>query len=226
MENKLIYILDDCQHVCHLLSNWLQQYGEVHTFNSSTKFIEQYYSNPPHLCFIDFQIDLNTNGVDVIKQIIDHSIPIILITQKAEQHDQINALKYGAVDILIKPLDKEEVTYKAKNLMSLLQTEKKTNSDYSLSLNEKLFNLEIKTNNTFESIPLTQKEFLIMKKLLKHSEANVSRDQILLYLENHLSQELNSGRVIDYHICNIKKKLGLHKEIIKPVYGVGYRIVA
>ena len=65
-----------------------------------------------------------------------------------------------------------------------------------------------------------------MKKLTKHIGANVSRDQILLYLENHLSQEVNSGRVIDYHICNIKKKLGEHKEIIKPVYGIGYRIMA
>jgi len=226
MKDELIYILDDCQDVCFLLRKWLQQYGEVHTFNSSTKFIERYNSQPPHLCFIDFEIGVGLTGVEIIRNIIDQSIPILLITQEAKYSDQMTALKYGAVDILIKPLDENEVKYKAKNLLNLFHHKSLGKDLINLNLDDKLLELELSINDNTYKIPLTQKEFLIMKKLSNHSGANVSRDQILLYLENHLSQEVSSRRVIDYHICNIKKKLGVHKKIIKPVYGIGYRIVA
>lgn len=58
---------------------------------------------------------------------------------------------------------------------------------------------------------------------MNHSNSIVSREQILLHLENGLNEKFVVDRVVDVHVCNIKKKLGPFKELINSVYGVGYK---
>lgn len=224
MRKRLIYILDDCQDVCHLLKKWLQQYGEVKTFSCSNEFLEHYHQVPPHLCIVDNNLHEALTGIEILKSFEHTKIPFIIITNDQSLVLETKALEFGALDLIHKPIDFQVLSLKVGNLLSLIEPQEEF-IPVPYKLNENLLSLTINKNNQELVISFTQKEFLILKKLIQHQGANVSREDISLFLENNLQNEISSDRVIDYHICNIKKKLGENKSLIKPVYGIGYRFM-
>jgi len=220
---KKIYVLDDCEGTTFILKRWLSENFQVEVFNSPQDFLEKFKREKPALCILDVQLNDNRNGLDVLKEIGlagKVKIPFIFISQGDEHHRKVNAYELGAVDYLKKPLEKNEMLHKINNIMYLLQSESLKNT---IELDEN--NLTFTVNGSLDKqfVRLTPKEFIIFKQLFNHKDSIVTREQILAKLEDSLHEKFVVDRVIDVHVCNIKKKLGPYKDIINSVYGIGYK---
>lgn len=221
---SLIYLLDDCESTTFLIKKWLEDDFEVEMFHSPVTFIEAYKKHRPHLGILDVQLNDNRNGLDVLKEIQisgKANLPFIFISTEVQTFRKKYAFELGAVDFIQKPLDKEELKHKITNILSLINP--------STSINEELISIDednlcfILHDEENKVVKLTPKEFVIFKQLFKNKDSIVTREQILERLESSLNEKFVVDRVIDVHVCNIKKKLGEHKDMIGSVYGVGYK---
>ena len=220
-----IYLLDDCESTTFLIKKWLDVEFDVEVFHSPRNFIERFKESKPDLCILDVQLNDNRNGLDVLKEIQlagKVHIPFVFISQEIQNFRKSNAYQLGAVDYIKKPLEKDELRHKISNILSLINFDQTATNDI-ISLDEG--NLTFTVNGELENrlIKLTPKEFVIFKQLIKNKDSIVTREQILSRLEDTLNEKFVVDRVIDVHVCNIKKKLGPYKDIINSVYGVGYK---
>lgn len=226
MEKRFkIYLLDDCESITFLIKKWLDVEFDVEVFHSPRNFIDRFKESKPDLCILDVQLNDNRNGIDVLKEIQiggKVKIPFVFISQEIQNFRKSNAYQLGAVDYIKKPLDKDELRHKISNILSLINYDQNAANEI-ISLDEG--NLTFTVNGELENrlIKLTPKEFVIFKQLIKNKDSIVTREQILSRLEDSLNEKFVVDRVIDVHVCNIKKKLGPYKDIINSVYGVGYK---
>ena len=226
-DKKMIYVLDDCESTTFILQKWLSDLFDVETFQTPLEFIERFRESKPSLCILDVQLNANRNGIDVLKEVHieakKENIPFIFISQDAQSFRKSNAYELGAVDYLKKPLDKDELQYKVSNIISLIYPNV-SEVDKVLNLDEGNLTFTVHKDDHNIFVKLTPKEFIVFKHLFRNKNNIVSREQILLGLENSLNEKFVVDRVVDVHVCNIKKKLGPFKELINTVYGVGYRL--
>ncbi len=228
MEKRFkIYLLDDCESTTFLIKKWLEPDFEVSYYHTPLNFIDAFKSGNPDLCILDVQLNDNRNGLDVLKEIRHNSqvnIPFMFISQEIQNFRKSNAYQLGAVDYIKKPLDKEELRHKIKNILHLLNPAQESKKEL-ITIDENNLTIDVHHSETnIETIKLTPKEFVIFHQLIKNKDTIVTREQILTRLEDSLNEKFVVDRVIDVHVCNIKKKLGPLKGVINSVYGVGYKL--
>lgn len=226
MEKKsTIYLLDDCESTTFLIQKWLEEDFDVEIFHSPLNFMERFKKQRPDLCILDVQLNDNRNGLDVLKEIQISgkiNLPFIFISTEIQQFRKQCAYQLGAVDFIKKPLDKDELRHKIANILSLINPKDKVEEEF-ITLDEDNLCFILHSDQESKTVKLTPKEFIIFKQLFRNKDAIVTREQILSRLESSLNEKFVVDRVIDVHVCNIKKKLGPYKSIINSVYGVGYK---
>lgn len=221
-----IYLLDDCESTTFLIKKWLEDEFEVEYFHTPNEFINRFSKEKPDLGILDVQLNDNRDGLDVLKEIQisgKSKIPFIFISQEIQNFRINNAYRLGAVDYIKKPLIKEEFKAKVSNLLKIINFEAFYERKEIITLDENNLTFTLNTPDGVENIKLTPKEFIIFKQLVNNKDSIVTREQILSRLEDSLNEKFVVDRVIDVHVCNIKKKLGPFKDIIGSVYGVGYK---
>lgn len=224
-KKSMIYILDDCESTTFLIKKWLELDFDVEIFHSPLSFIDRFKKSRPDLCILDVQLNDNRNGLDVLKEIQITGkvhLPFIFISTEIQDFRKRYAYQLGAVDFIKKPLDKEELVHKISNILRLIKSDTDAPEEFII-LDEDNLCFIIQEPDGAKNVKLTPKEFIIFKQLIKNKDAIVTREQILSRLETTLNEKFVVDRVIDVHVCNIKKKLGAHKNLINSVYGVGYK---
>ena len=163
------------------------------------------------------------DGISIARRVVQKKqTPIIMITAREGVDDRLLWFEMWAVDYLVKPFDLRELH--ARVLVHLgnssswdhfWNTSKVVIWDVEIDLKKHEF------MKLGESIHLTQKEFLIMEKLILNHDRVVSRADIIEYLwwGDSLFEWDNK---LDVYISNIRSKLW--KSIIKTVKWVGYSI--
>ncbi len=144
---------------------------------------------------------------------------ILMLTAKKQLDNIINGLDCGADDYLTKPFEFSELLARIRAL--LRRTSKyKSNilkvSDISLDIEKE--KVEVNGSETL----LTKKEYMILEYLLRNRGQLVGRNQLLEHAWDRNVDIFTN--VVDTHIKNLRKKLGKSGNIIKTIYGSGYRI--
>jgi len=146
--------------------------------------------------------------------------PVLLLSSKSEAIEKAEALDAGADDYLEKPFSNIELLARIR---TLLRRDSKQKQSYIRieQLDVDLKNRETYVNN--QKISLSKKEFDLLEFLLLNTNIILTRYQI----HEHLNREFNtfrSSNIVDAHIKNLRKKLGIASELIETVRGVGFRI--
>ena len=144
---------------------------------------------------------------------------ILMLTAKKQLDNIVNGLDCGADDYLTKPFEFSELLARIRAL--LRRTSKyKSNilkvSDISLDIEKE--KVEVNGSETL----LTKKEYMILEYLLRNRGQLVGRNQLLEHAWDRNVDIFTN--VVDTHIKNLRKKLGKSGNIIKTIYGSGYRI--
>lgn len=107
-----ILIIDDDKNLCYILSDILEKSGHncliSHTYQDGIKKIEE---QSPDIIFLDLNLPDNKNGIEILKSIkaIYNDLPVVIITGYGDIENAVEAMKSGAFDYLVKPLDKDKI---------------------------------------------------------------------------------------------------------------------
>lgn len=159
------------------------------------------------------------NGLELCKIIKEQiGIPVLILTAKSEDDDQISSFMSGADDYISKPVNFSILLLRVHSLLRRT-TEKIENICYG-NINIDLNSHKIKINNI--PIELTRKEFEILVFLIENKNKVLSREEI----KNKVWEDNNFTdlRSVDTHIKNLRMKLGENGDMVKTIRGYGYKI--
>ena len=222
--NELIAVIDDEPDILKLVSLHLTKSGfKVKEFLNAENFFKFLSSKIPDLIILDLMLP-DADGIEVCKYLKSNqnfsSIPIIMLTARADEADKVLGLELGADDYVTKPFSPRELVARVKAVLR----RKTQDSGKKIKIGEILLidlnKFEVFVEN--KKIDLTPTEFRILKILASKKGWVFTRDQILNNLWGQEKAVLD--RTIDVHIKNLREKLGKASKFIKNVRGVGYKI--
>jgi len=218
-----ILLLEDETEAGDMLANYL----EMHDFdvllardgNQAIDFINK-KSDTIDLAILDIMVP-KTNGFEVCGYLRDHpllsGIPIIFLTAKDQESDEIRGLEVGADDYIAKPASLKLIEARVK---TLLRRQPARSSgwlhfgDIYLDPN----NFEAIAEN--KRLDLTHTEFRILQLLLALPNKVYTPQEILEHISD--DQKFVFDRTVDVHVKNLRIKLGKAGEAIKTYRGTGY----
>ena len=149
------------------------------------------------------------------------SIPIIFLTAKDTENDLLTGFNLGADDYISKPFSIRQVIARIKAVLRRTQTAAKSQYDEQLSYEAlTLDTRRIKATVDGEEVPLTKKEFEILRLLLENRGNVFSREEILARVWKEEVYVLD--RTIDVNITRLRKKIGRYGKNIVTRLGFGY----
>lgn len=163
------------------------------------------------------------DGHEICKQVREWNItlPILVLTARAETDTKVQLLQAGADDYLVKPFSFAELVARVRALMrrpSEALPETLVFADISLDTGKRRVLREGK------EVPLTLKEFGLLEYFMRHRNQVVNREDLL----NHLWDFNYDGfsNVVDVHVKNLRRKLdgSGSSGILETVRGIGYRL--
>lgn len=222
---KKILIIEDDRDISNLLKHYLEK-ENYQTFWSvtGTSGISMALSQNPNLIILDLMLP-EMDGLEVCRQLRRNpqtaSVPIIMLTAKAEESDKVVGLELGADDYITKPFSPRELIARIKALLRRYEKPevKKVTFNYGkLSLDT--LKHEVLWDN--KSVELTSKEFGLLEILLRSSGRVLSRD----YLLNTVWGEdyYGTSRTVDVHIRKLRQKIPQISSDIITVKNLGYKL--
>lgn len=152
------------------------------------------------------------------------TIPVIMITAKSEENDQIEGYAMGADDYVTKPFSNKILLQKVKALLRRNQ-DPADSGDVIEHLGVKLDRIRHKVTYEGEPVELTPTEFKLLECLIRQPGRAFTRHQLMDAAIGEGAVVLE--RTIDVHVKTLRKKLidagGEEGELIETVRGVGYR---
>jgi len=224
---KTILVVDDEKDIVDLLSYNLTKEGyTVITARNGREAIER-VKQKPDLIILDIMMP-EMDGLQVIRELKKDkntsSIPIILLTAKGSETDEIVGLEVGADDYIIKPVKIGKII--ARVHAALRRKEQAVNEAAPQADIIRIKELEINVSNYAvnlrnKKLIFPRKEFETLVYLIRNRGRALSRESILnaVWGENiHVVD-----RTVDVHVRKIREKLGSYAENIETISGVGYR---
>ena len=224
-----ICLIDDDQNILASLSLALKsEKFEVETYSDGIAGLEALKDNNFDIAILDIKMP-RLDGLEVLQKLRNSSdIPVIFLTSKDDEIDQLLGLKMGADDYITKPFSQKLLIERVKVILKRTSSSSKKNEVNSDSLIERgnlLLNMDRhECHWKEERIKLTVTEFLLLESLVNRPGYVKNRDQLMsaaysddLYVDD---------RTIDSHIKRIRRKFrAIDKSFnsIETLYGVGYR---
>lgn len=218
-----IVVVDDEQRMLELIEIFLYPHDiTCKTFTNGKDALRYLRANEVDAVLLDVMMP-GLNGFEVCQAIRQFSrVPIIMLTAKSEKQDVIEGLNIGADDYITKPFDEDELVARLQALLRRTQPAERQVIQYQdFVLNMETFTLQYQTT----IIPMTVKEFALIKAFLSRPNKAYSREELLYY---GWEDETNTDyRTVDSHIRNLRDKLrkkGLPMDdYLLTVWGIGYR---
>ena len=177
-------------------------------------------------------LDLNLpslDGLTVCRELRSgertRDIPIIMITARAEENDQVIGYKMGADDYVSKPFSNKVLLEKVKAILRRVEGTSDP-SDVIEHMDVKVDRVRHRVTYLADTLDLTPTEFRLLECLVRQPGRAFTRHQLMDAAIGEGSIVLE--RTIDVHIKTLRKKLstaGAEVELIETVRGVGYRFL-
>lgn len=225
-----IALIDDDRNIITSVSMALETEGfAVKTYNDGEEGLQGVTAAPPDLIVLDIKMP-RMDGMEVLSKLREESaIPVIFLTSKDDEVDEVIGLRMGADDYITKPFSQRLLIERIRALLRRQELQEKVQS--KSSADEKVVRGDMVLDDarhlcTWRNRPvnLTVTEYLLLKALASRPGHVKNRDQLIdqAYGENIYVDD----RTIDSHIKRIRKKFkALDDEFdrIETLYGIGYR---
>lgn len=217
-----ILVIEDDRDIEELLQFFLEDNGyEVVIARDGLEGVTAFRADSFQLVLLDIMLP-KIDGYAVCEMIRKESeVPIMMITALSAEEDQIRGLDLLADDYITKPFSMPVLMRKIGAMLRRSQGKGKNEENQMLIYRELRLDLDsYQAYVSGEMIPLTKREFEILKMLLENQGKVMTRE---ILLERLWQYEFDGNdRVVDNHIKNLRRKLG--GSFIETVKGVGYRI--
>jgi len=217
-----ILIAEDEEDIAEVTRYFLEEAGYT---------VDVAYNGREALEKIDPSIDLilldvmlpEVDGFEVCRRLRSKSeteeIPVIFLTAKSEDEDQIQGLILGGDDYIVKPSTMEVILARVQSALRRAHvSEVKTIELLGLTLYPKQYKALLNGNN----LHLTFTEFQLITCLVRHPRQIFTRQE-LLEMVWHDDALTVTNRTVDTHMKNLRDKLGDFSQYIETIWGIGYR---
>ena len=227
-----ILIVDDEPDIREVVSVLLgsEGYHVVQAENGGSAVEMVYADKSIDLVILDIMMPGMT-GVETCEMIRKRStVPILFLTAKSQDQDKVDAYSQGGDDYLVKPFSQTELIMKVKSLLRRYKEYQTSGgSGQSTSAIGGNIVLDSKSRAAIKNdkrIPLTDKEYSIMRYFVEHKGEIVGNKELYegVWNDSYLPSD---GNTVMVHILNLRKKLeedANHPEIIKTIWGKGYKV--
>ena len=224
MAKPSILVIDDEKDILKLLGYNFEKEGyAVFAARTGEEGFESARSKRPSLIILDLMLP-GMDGIEVCKLLkSDRStreIPIVMLTAKGSEVDEVVGLELGASDYVPKPFSVKVLLARVKNILRKGRTEKDgaaviAAGDAVIDKERQQFSVKGR------SVSLTKLEFEILAFLMENPGRVFSRDELLDGAWG--GETFVVDRTVDVHVRSIRKKLGRYRDLIQTVRGTGYR---
>ncbi|GAA0346419.1 two-component system response regulator YclJ [Bacillus carboniphilus] len=222
-----ILVIEDNQNVCSMIEMFFSKEGIEGTFvHDGLEGYESYKRETWDLLIIDWMLP-GMDGVNLCRKIRDenNAVPIIMLTAKDSESDQVLGLEMGADDYVTKPFSPLALMARIKAVSRRYNQVLKDETDRGESAS-RLIKINKDTREVFlkgEPIGnLTPKEFDLLSFFVQHPRQVFSREQLLERVWGY--HYYGDERTVDVHIKRLRKKLGTQTHpLFHTVWGVGYK---
>ncbi|WP_075291919.1 response regulator transcription factor [Pararhizobium arenae] len=237
---QTIALVDDDRNILTSVSIALENEGyKVETYTDGASALDGLLARPPQLAIFDIKMP-RMDGMELLRRLRQKSdIPVIFLTSKDEEIDELFGLKMGADDFITKPFSQRLLVERVKAILRRSANREaaaagasanpaKTAADIQarslergqLSMDQERHTCTWKN----EPVTLTVTEFLILHSLAQRPGVVKSRDSLMDAAYDE--QVYVDDRTIDSHIKRLRKKFKMVDndfDMIETLYGVGYR---
>lgn len=222
MDNYKILIAEDESRMRKLIKDFLVRdgYYVVEAGDGAEALSIFKESSDISLVILDVMMP-NLNGIDVCQEIRTiSSVPIIMLTAKDSESDELDSFDSGADEFISKPFSPKILMARIAALLRRSYGEEE--SVTTTNAGGIIINLEAHTV-TIEGKPvdLSYKEFELLSFFIENEGIALSREKILNNVWNY--DYYGDARTIDTHVKKLRQKLGEKGSYIKTIWGIGYK---
>jgi DNA-binding response OmpR family regulator len=232
-QKKRILIVEDDLGIATAMADALVFEGwQVQVANDGTDAVSGAKTFEPDAIVLDLMLP-GLNGFEVIEEVRHFSnVPIIILTARSEEEDQLHVLELGADDFLAKPLRPSILVAHIKVWLrryEYMKEQFKNQETKILEASNIIMNIDSHTvtrefDGNTHYVPLTPTEFSLLNTMMKDPTKVYSREYLLKEVWNWDNAE--GTRTVDSHVKSLRKKLtasGSH-DPIRTVHGIGYTL--
>ena len=224
MAVQKIRVVDDEARMRKLVSDFLVREGfEVLEAGDGEKAMDLFYSNKDiALVILDVMMP-KMDGWQVLREIRESSqVPVIMLTARADEKDELRGFELGVDEYVTKPFSPRTLVARVNAI--LRRTGAKDENDRielsGIVLDKSAHQVTIDG----QPVELSFKEFELLEYFMENNKIALSREKILNHVWNY--DYFGDARTIDTHVKKLRSKLGAKGELIKTIWGMGYKLEA
>ena len=217
-----ILIADDEQRMRKLVKDFLKQKNfniiEAEDGEEALKAFNE-NKNKINLVLLDVMMP-KLDGWSVLRQIrqLDNNVPIIMLTARAEEQDELFGFELGVDEYITKPFSPKILVARVEVILKRANPSKKELKEHDgIIIDDAARTVTVDG----KSVELSFREYELLKYLIDNENIALSRDKILNTVRNY--DYYGDSRTIDSHIKKIRHKLGKKGKYIQTIRGIGYK---
>lgn len=218
-----VLIVDDDKNICDLLRLYLEKDGySVILSHDGEEAVVKFNALKPDMVLLDIMLP-GKDGWQVCREIRQNSkVPIIMLTAKSEERDELLGFDLGVDEYISKPFSPKILVARVE---AILRRSGKTGEDDVLEAGgiriDKAAHMASIDGKPME---LSYKEFELLTYFLENQGIALSREKILNNVWNY--DYYGDARTIDTHVKKLRSKMGDKGDLIKTIWGMGYKFEA
>lgn len=215
---KKILIVEDEKEIRNILKVYLLTAGyEVTEAADGEEAMKIFYEKPFDLVILDIMLP-KKDGWSICREIKEYSsVPVIIITARDNENDEVFGFEIGADDYITKPFSNKVFLARVK---TVLKNKTIVNNSNEIEVGKlKINDVSHGVSKEGKNLDLAPKEYEILMYFIKNKNIALSREKMLTEIWGY--GFVGNDRTIDVHIKNLRKKIG--GEYIKTIRSVGYK---
>jgi len=225
MDRRKILVVDDESRMRKLVKDFLQREGfEVLEAGDGSEALDVFFSDQDiSLVILDVMMP-KMDGWQVCREIRSFSkVPIIMLTARGDEKDELTGFDLGVDEYISKPFSPKILVARVEAILrrsGMSEDAASTLDVGGIHMDKAAHMVEIDGR----SIDLSYKEFELLAYFMENKGIALSREKILNSVWNY--DYFGDARTIDTHVKKLRSKLGEKGELIKTIWGMGYKLEA
>ncbi len=221
---KSILIIEDEKDIVDLIEYHLKQSGfSVISALDGPAGLEKAKKKSPNLIILDLMLP-EMDGKDICRSLksnpLTQSIPILMLTAKAEETDRLIGFELGADDYVTKPFSPKELVLRVKAILRRKEVDHE--GEKIIQIGDLLIDIDRHHVSIKKSpVRLTSTEFKLLVELVSKKGRVQTREHLLDRVWGYTYE--GYGRTVDTHVRRLREKMGPLGDSIETIRGVGYR---
>lgn len=222
MERLKILVADDESRMRKLVKDFLIKSNfEVLEAEDGSQALDLFYATKDIALIILDVMMPKMDGFEVCREIRQTSqVPIIMLTAKGDERDELQGFQLGVDEYITKPFSPKILVARVEAVL------RRTNQAEETELLEYGGIVVDKTAHSVtidgKPVDLSFKEFELLTCFMENKGIALSREKILNHVWNY--DYFGDARTIDTHVKKLRSKLGDKGDLIKTIWGVGYKM--